>query len=596
MIMKPISELIRGIDQVNPFKDSQARNFSNQKLIAEFCPTNTYWDLFNDQHEILIGTRGSGKTILLRMMQYSLLKQLKDPRAKVLIEEKKYVSLYVPTNIEFLRSVNPSETSSSNKVRFFQFGFNCLLVQSLITELKSFILDIDESRFQQAFVESCICEIICMMWFEGKKTLDTLDDVSFAVDNMYHNFNFYNQESDFEETPPVFINSIGKPIQSISKHIFKILNMGIEPIWLVCIDEAEFLDIPHQICINSLFRAYSQGIVIKMATLPFKHITRDTFIKGELAEPDGNDFNYRNIEFDPDGEDFERLTNSLCQSRMSKIIGDNTKRITLSDFLGIVGNDKLIDYYKKEIGAHNIDRVQIERELIEQFSERRRGSAYNKGVGSKLNRKQVYDKFAPIFFIREMYKLNKQGNRTPGFYAGAPMVRKVSEGNPRIFIQIMNQLFEKARVLTLNPKQQHLVLMEFADQHCNITKRLPEYGYQLSNLVSDISLCLQEHTHSAQLKDSGNTFLLSEKLIGESDILKAILLGCAYSRLKIDHNSLLNGITSTTEYSISNVYAMKFWVPMRKAGNPIKWTGIKKRRIEVGKPEDFVKQTEIAFE
>jgi len=79
---------------VNPFKDSQSRTFSDEKVVKEFCATSQYWSLFNDQHEILIGTRGSGKTILLKMMRYSLLKHLMDEKAKKLVSDKEYREHY----------------------------------------------------------------------------------------------------------------------------------------------------------------------------------------------------------------------------------------------------------------------------------------------------------------------------------------------------------------------------------------------------------------------------------------------------------------------------------------------------------------------
>lgn len=593
--MKPIAENIKGYDQVNPFKDSQARNFSNQKLIAEFCPTKFYWDLFNDQHEILIGTRGSGKTILLRMMQYSLLKEIKNKRADDLLKQKKYISLYVPTNIEFLRSINPVEINDELKILFFQFGFNCLLAQTLIKELKCIINDIENNVIQRALIEEKISEILSSMWLEDSDNLETLDAISLKIDSIYHNFNFYKNDN-IKTVPPIFINSIGKPVQSISKHIFKILKLETEPIWLICIDEAEFLDTLHQKCINTLFRADSQGIVIKMATLPFKHKTRETFIENEQAEPNGNDFNYRNIEFDPLGDDFIKLTNQLCNNRISNEIKNDEDEITLEDFIGVVGQDSLVDYYRKEAKIDDNYREIIEKGIIDQLSSKRKETALLNGIGSEKNRKPIYDKFAPIYFVREMYKLSKIGGRVPGFYAGANTIRKLSEGNPRIFIQIMNQLFEKARIGYLNGKQQHLVLTEFAKQHCEITERLPEYGNVLSEFISNLSDYLSEQTHFYELKDTGTNFRLGKTILADSNIINAILLGCAYSRLKIDENSLLYGVSSNTELSISNIYALKYWIPMRKSGNDFSWDGLNKNCKKQSKKDDSQSQIKILFE
>ena len=70
-----IADRLKNYDGQNPFYDSQARNFSDEKVLNEFCPISSFWDLFNEQHEIILGTRGSGKTFLLKMNHLKLLKK-----------------------------------------------------------------------------------------------------------------------------------------------------------------------------------------------------------------------------------------------------------------------------------------------------------------------------------------------------------------------------------------------------------------------------------------------------------------------------------------------------------------------------------------
>ena len=83
---KPFSNLIHSnYDVPNPFSDIQARTFSDKKVSDEFYPTKSFWNLFNDQHEVLIGKRGSGKTFLLRMMPHSMLKTVHSPYADEII-------------------------------------------------------------------------------------------------------------------------------------------------------------------------------------------------------------------------------------------------------------------------------------------------------------------------------------------------------------------------------------------------------------------------------------------------------------------------------------------------------------------------------
>ena len=67
--MKRIADkLMKKTDQ-NPFSDFQGRGPTDKEIIDEFYATTTFWGLFNSQHEILVGSRGCGKTFLLKSMR-----------------------------------------------------------------------------------------------------------------------------------------------------------------------------------------------------------------------------------------------------------------------------------------------------------------------------------------------------------------------------------------------------------------------------------------------------------------------------------------------------------------------------------------------
>ncbi|MCW3788181.1 ORC-CDC6 family AAA ATPase [Plebeiibacterium sediminum] len=594
--MIPLINKFKGCDKENPFKDSQAKNFSNKKLMTEFCPTSFFWSLFNDQHEVLVGTRGSGKTILLRMMQYSLLRHIIHPEAKRIVSSRRYFALYVPTNIEFLRTINPSDLSYKSRTEFFQFGFNCFLAQTFLTEIYSVLQDIRTDFIEQSKLELSLAKKISRMWFPDMQPCATFKELKFQLGSMYHNFNFH-KETDLSSVPLVFSKPIGTPIQSVSGHIYQDLEMEEEPKWLLCIDEADFLDEDHLKCINTLFRTYSQNIVIKMATLPFRHITRETSIEGEYAEPNGNDFNYRSIAFQPDGEDFKKITNQLCENRINKVLtGEVLTGVSLEGLIGFEGGDHLIDYYKKEIDNTEITREEIELGIVNQFSEKRKSQALKNGIGSGKNLKPVYNKFAPIYFLREMYKKNSIGANVAGFYAGPNMIRKVSEGNPRIFLQIMNQIFEEGMKTRLTPKKQTQILQKYANQHVEITERLPERGKDLAEILEKICSYIKQRTHNDALSDVGNDFLLEENEINNKQLVKALELGCAYSRLKVDENSLISEISTKTVFTLSNLYALMYWIPMRNGGNTLIWNKEKSQQVNVKSYKLDNLQTSFKFE
>lgn len=551
------SDKIKGYTGPNPFSDSQARNYSDSKVIDEFYPISKFWTLFNDQHEILLGTRGSGKTFLLKMMRYSMLKKIQDEKAKRLVQDKEFIAIYVPMHLEFVAVFNDSKLSEDLQAILFQFGFNCKLAEALITELNSIIEDIQD-KIRRAKTMVALVEYLDQTWFES----DTTDIYDFSalsnkISQMYYSVDLKNEN--LIDIPAMFKRQICTPLLSVKSRIREILNLDHEPTWIVCIDEAEFLNEISQKCINNVFRSDSNRIALKVATLPYYHKTLSTLVPGVYVD-NGNDFSFRVVDLAYDSVDFIALTNKLCKHRLIKRFDDTLVCPDLETFLGIVGNDDLIDYYRNEVGEEKARKEVIEHDIIKNFSPKRRKNASQ----YSNKRKTIYDKYAPIYFIREMYRLSNTGNHKPGWYAGAKNVRKLAHGNPRIFIQIMNDLFEKAKKSALTAKAQHEVLMKFAERYCEETKALEKKGPIIYKELDKISNYLCDKVHAGYIRTTGSAFIL--KYQTGDNFLEAkewIELAVAYSRIIVNDETKICGIKENTKYVLCNSYAMAYWLPIR---------------------------------
>ena len=555
--MVRISDGIKNYTGPNPFSDNQARNFSDAKVISEFYPISKFWTLFNDQHEILLGTRGSGKTFLLKMMRYSMLKKIEDPKAKKIVEDKEFIAIYVPMHLEFVAPFNDPNLSESERISLFQFGFNCKLAEALITELNSMVDDIEES-VERAKKMVSIVECLDKIWFGDQKSeIYEFYSLSNKIINMYYSIDWNN--ADLSKIPAVFKRQICAPLLSARLVINQILNLEQEPTWIVCIDEAEFLNKTLQRCINNVFRSDSNRIALKVATLPYYHKTLETLV-ANVSVTDGNDFSFRVVDLECNGEDFIALTNKLCSHRLKRMMGEKLECPDLESFLGKVGNDDQIDYYRQELGEEEAKRDIIEKKIIENFSPKRKENAIN----YRNTRKSIYDKYAPILFVREMYKLTKKGHYKPGWYAGAPNIRKLSQGNPRIYIQIMNDLFEKARKTSLSTKVQHEVVVNFVKKFCEETQALEKKGPVIYKELSKISDNLHEKVHGDYLRTMGSSFILEYSTNNNYEECKEwIELAIAYSRIIVEDEVKICGISENTRYNLANIYAMTYWLPMR---------------------------------
>lgn len=558
--MNRVADMVKGSNCQNPFSDSQARNFSDAKLINEFCPISNYWSLFNDQHEVLLGTRGSGKTFLLKMMRYSMLKLIQDPRAKEIADRKEYIALYVPMYLEFVTHLTSSASSEEKQIQLFQFAFNCLLAQSMLVELKE-ILSEEPNKVKWAKKNFELASELNSCWFDDNASdISDLFTLTTKLKKLFYNFDV--STGDMSKIPPVFKRQIGASLLAVKEVVAKYLELAEEPTWIICIDEAEFLNEPLQRCINSVFRSDSRRIALKVATLPYYHRTLRT-LDPNISVSIGNDFSYRVVDMNYEDSDFINLTNALVSSRLKTRFDPNLAVNRLEDFLGTLGNDDLLDYFREEFKEQAATDDLLMQAIVSDLSKERQLNANN----YSFPRKTIRDKFAPVFYVRNIYKLSRKGNTTPGWYAGSQMVRKIAQGNPRIFIQIMNNLFEKARNSDLTPKAQHKVIFDFVQSFCESTQALETNGPTMHRELNLIGNALHNFVHDGHLRSTGCNFTL--KFDSDESFYYAkkwLQQAVAYSRLIVNTDTLINGIAKDTEFLLANTYAAKYWLPMRADG------------------------------
>ena len=556
--MKAEAEKLYNYTGNNPFSDVQGRNYSDPGISAEFIPTSIFWTLFNNHHEILLGTRGCGKTFLLKMMRRSMVAKINHDLARKIINENIYHPLYVPMHMETVSALNDKRINDERKIILFKCIFNALLAESMIDELIDY-LERNYEKKEQMEINARIALKILQTWFPDidKGEVADLQDLAIMVRQYSSNFDYITGK--LESIPVAFKRDFAGTLISIQPILEKYMGIGDESVWLICIDEAEFVPVLFQRCINSFMRSNTNRIVLKVATLPFYWETLSTLDENILISAE-NDFNYRLLDMDSDSEDYIVLTNRICSHRLKNI---NMNVDSLEDFLGTVGNDNRIDYYRSIVGDDKAKSEQVIEDIRNAFSERRRmGSA-----SYPQKEKTIHQKFAPILYVREVYKMphaKGKGRLVPGWYAGADIVRKVSQGNPRLFIRLMSSLFSKATSNKFSTKLQHQVIYKFAEEFCNASLAIEVDGHLVYHNLSETGKYIQYKVHQRELISVGNTFLYRYK--NEADFLKWkrwIQRAIAFSRICVSNDAVVSGLSQNTVYTFSNAYSVKYWIPMR---------------------------------
>lgn len=538
----------------NPFSDSQARNYSDERVVSEFCAVSQFWTLFNDQHEIVIGPRGCGKTILLKMMRYSLLRELKQKRAQEIVNAKNYLCFYVPLHLEFIKRISDTTLDEQERITWFRFSFNCLLALSMIIEFKALLEDTFADDVEQYRNETKLTKKINEIWnLQEASTIHTFTELTNEIYRTYYNADPSNIAAG--SLPKSFTHTIGSCLTSIRSCLCETFN--ISPTWIICIDEAEFLDDCYQKCINTAFRSDTARIAIKMATLPYYHRTKKT-LDETIEVMDGQDFKYTFIHLQSDNKDYKAITNAIVHNRLAK---ENIHIKELEQFVATLPFDRYQDYYRKEIGLINDESDTIKMKILDQLPQKTREK--NQGKKNEEIKKPLIDKYSPILYVREIYK-KKRGQHIPVWYAGANMIRRISQGNPRIFIRIMDVLFEcnKGKTLPVSLKQQHKAIEAFAKSFCQETEALEGVGPEAAYNLDKIARILHKKTHDKELSLVGLSFSLDENSLTQNSS-RWLMRSVAFSRLFVDEHSITAGITKESVFELSNIYAVHYWLPMR---------------------------------
>jgi hypothetical protein len=545
----------------NPFTYSQARDFSPAEVPSEFFPTSKYWSLLNNSHEVLVGTRGCGKTILLRMLSYSLYRRNPKLKTSVIRGKQRFYGIYIPLRLQLL---NELAVDAALRRRQFRFIFNCVAAGSYLDEVKALLQDAFPDPRARLTAMRQIIDELSSLWATGIS--DTCQDIDDYKDQV--NARFLRMRANWsllDSDDSLFRAGLLEPILGAKDRINRILKLENESTtWIACFDEAEYLKPDLQAVVNTLLRSATLGVVVKIATLPLHWEANATEDPEVTVQTEGDDFRFTELDYDAESSDFEALTNNLVAGRLRQLclMADDKINSTsaFDDFLGINNNRPLVDVFKSKVQrfVERDFRHEVEAELLE-----RPGS---KVVGGHVDGQ--IKRYEPIVILRRLRRMVARGNTKVAWLVGPEMARRVTGGNPRRFIQLCYLFFEKTREtrLGLQPNAQHDVVVQFAENFCDRAKSVHREGFVLHDFITKLADYFEREMHHGPLKDVGLGFSLAPNLLSLPRFVDAIKAGIAYSYIVRSDDEVYKPVTPESRLRLANAFAAKRWLPMRAGG------------------------------
>jgi hypothetical protein len=495
----------------NLFEIDNARNLSRQELVETFIPTQSFWRLLSAKHHVVLGARGQGKTALAKMLSHdhlALLAQTRDePRAKSAVRDQEFIGIYLPTRLEWVGGLkNKSWLSEKDREELFQWRLNIASCIAFIPIAKSCILTYVEGLAKQSETERKLTHQLSKDWIVelGLQFDDLLQLRRHLEDTDYRKQIQILRERAMGRLPDgevpeglAFGTDLFAPMRQGIRQLSRLLSINENCTWLLCIDEAEFLEEMDLRIINSHMRAFPDNLFIKLTTMPYRH-TVATNIGADLVN--GDDFQYVNMdsdrvlvarsrgETDTIGTRFGRTLFKklfeLSDAQVAEVSGRVAPTIT-----DVLGETKILDPRREDWGAGSENM-----KLLEKYASPETIERAHRLIGTARFRDEISRKIHGALMLRkEIDELT--GNKALGAYAGARMAIRCADGNPRHLIRIFNALLMlrtkeqkwlmrgRRKAPEISPKDQTRAMQMLSANTLNKVRSFEDVGPELHKFI-----------------------------------------------------------------------------------------------------------------
>ncbi len=464
--------------RANLFELQNARTMSLDQVVSTFVPVQTFWRLLSAKHHVLIGSRGSGKTAIAKMLSHDHLSRLQDVRAIRIIQSKAFIGIYVPTKLKWVSALqNKPWQTDEEKERFFQWRFNLATCLGYLRAIRSCLDVYLDDKGTRARAEEALVLELSKAWAEPSESCSTVRELECHLEDIEHMKQQELARARAANMSMGAARNIGtnfdmellEPLQRGLTVASRVLGFSGDTSWLLCIDEAEFLDRLHLQILNSHMRAHSGNLFFKITTMPYRY-TPDS-INPVPLEP-GHDFDYAFLDADTAFQERDAGESNLIGTQFARRLfekragasGLSYAKVTLSRLLG---RSELLDSLAADWSSRS-DNMRLlklygSNETIERAKKLAGTRKFNSEMGRKIH---------GALLLRHKLAL-LHGKQKLDAYSGATMVMRCGDANPRRLINIFNALllgatWRKDRQLkehqSLSKKRQTEILTKYSQQ------------------------------------------------------------------------------------------------------------------------------------
>lgn len=567
----------------NLFDLDNARYLNKRELVDTFIPTKAFHKILSPKNQIIIGSRGSGKTALLRMISHDHLSLLDDEIAKEIIESKLYIGTHISTKTKFISGLKNKDWESEKDKEFhFRWLMNLASCAALLETLKSClnVYEVDEEA--RINLEVQIVSELSKLWLPECTTAFTIHDLEGLLENVtfqksrrHLERKIYGEAFTKEPIGLTFDMELFEPILSAISVINRKMQFPSQTTWFICIDEIEILEEFHHRILNSYMRSFTGNVFFKFTTLPYGHYTLDTNTNVPLEVR--HDVHYVYIDQDPAFQyRVERVGNSAFE------LFERRAQLSKPEYAGfdlenMFGSSFLLDRIKLEEiiakGPDGFESASIinDNKIIKLFKKyageptKTRGlELLNSGDIEKF-KNEFGRKMRGLLMLRDEYDSTRKGNHAVKLYSGAKIIITLGDANPRKLLGIYNEMLksyeastdflkhkEKRAVVSFRKNKgkieedspiisstlQNFVLTSLAEREINKSRIEKNIGRGLYDFILAIGEFMRKYIHDSELTTEQISSISISNNIDENTwevIKRAVQKGLLYPNINV-HN------------------------------------------------------------
>lgn len=254
-----------------------ARYMSFEEVAKSFIVSEHFENIIKPEHTILTGSRGCGKTTLLKMLHPKALHAWNTDEGRDIKNKIEFTGIYIPSDRQWGSQLITFQQRFPNNTKFVHDVFRGVINSNVLIAVCSTFNALIETHEVEVGFEIELALKLIENWDIPKPVSPHLDDITIKIRKMVSDFNAYYRQGTIAETLPNLCYKSYIDLASIAIDCFNSLNkqgkykkITCKDKWALCFDELEIMpDFFQNEIVNYDLRGISdQRLLLKLTSTP----------------------------------------------------------------------------------------------------------------------------------------------------------------------------------------------------------------------------------------------------------------------------------------------------------------------------------------